>query len=85
MGSMTSRPKAPSVQTVYMPVYNPAPDNTPPVVPAEPNPNPDAEASARRAAGLLERSRSAYGTVLTGFRGLLNQQNTQQRKTLLGE
>lgn len=82
MGSMTSRPKAPAVQTVYMPVYNPAPDTT---MPETPEANSDADNSARRAAGLLERSRSAYGTVLTGFRGLLNQQSPQQRKTLLGE
>jgi hypothetical protein len=34
---------------------------------------------------LLERNRGAYGTVLTGFRGLLGQNTATARKTLLGE
>lgn len=38
-----------------------------------------------RAAGLLDRRRGVLGTVLTGFRGLLNQGVNSARKTLLGE
>lgn len=42
--------------------------------------------AAARADGLLGRSRGAFSTVLTGFRGLLSQAATQTpRKTLLGE
>lgn len=43
-------------------------------------------AAAARAAGLLGRSRGAFSTVLTGFRGLLSQAAAQTpRKALLGE
>ena len=39
-----------------------------------------------RSAGLLERSRGIFSTVLTGFRGLLNDTpGAAPRKTLLGE
>lgn len=86
MGSLASRPKVPSVQ--YVPVYYP------PSTPATPLPTgqdnaaaePDnEETAARRNAGLLERSRGVLSTVMTGFRGVLSQTNTQPRKTLLGE
>lgn len=94
MGSLASRPKAPSVaRTVYMPVYTPA-------APAPVNPLPtgqvdapvntsaateEDQASSRRAASLLERRRGVLSTVLTGFRGILSQTATEPRKTLLGE
>lgn len=44
----------------------------------------EAKAEAR-SAGLLDRRRGVLGTVLTGFRGLLNQGANAARKTLLGE
>lgn len=47
-----------------------------------------AQTASRTATGLLDRSRGVFGTVLTGFRGVLadKAQSTQkQRKTLLGE
>ena len=34
---------------------------------------------------LLDRSRGVLSTVLTGFRGVLNDTTTPQRKSLLGE
>lgn len=97
MGSLASRPKVPAVQTVYMPVYTPSPSTTP--VPAtvggaaplptgqeQSQPPPaDDPVTAQRRESLLERRRGALSTVLTGFRGLLNQTLTPQRKSLLGE
>lgn len=95
MGSLASRPKAPAVQTVYMPVYTPPP--SPPPSPSSAPPEPGAEdtaaaptageqAAARRSASLLDRRRGVLSTVLTGFRGLLNQTTAATpRKTLLGE
>lgn len=82
MGSFTSRPKAPSVQ--YVPVYTSAP-STPSTDPTPAGPTTDETRSAQRAAGLLDRDRGRLSTVVTGFRGLLSQANTPQRKTLLGE
>lgn len=41
--------------------------------------------SAARAEGLLNRNRGLLGTVMTSFRGLLNQTGNGTRKTLLGE
>lgn len=74
-----------------------APVTTPvtsaPVTPTTPTPANDTggggtseEAKGEaRAAGLLDRRRGVLGTVLTGFRGLLNQGVNTARKTLLGE
>jgi len=83
MGSLASRPSVPSIQTIYTPVYSPAPSPAPIATPS--GPSEQEQQSARRAASLLERNRGAYGTVLTGFRGLLGQNSGAQRKTLLGE
>ena len=89
MGSLTSGPKAPAPQTRV--VYVPQPVNTV----AAPASTPDTTntetqeqetASEVRAQSLLGRERSRFGTVKTSFRGLLGlADNTQQRKTLLGE
>lgn len=94
MGSLASRPKAPMVvqQPVYVPVSTvPMPASSPsgngatPSTPVSTASVPDTAAQAREL-GLLERQRGILGTVLTGFRGILNQGiNTAQRKTLLGE
>lgn len=87
----------PVIITVPQPVYEyvpPANTYTPPPVtppadngdPATPPPAISEEAkSAARSEGLLNRNRGVLGTVLTGFRGLLNQSTTAARKTLLGE
>lgn len=53
--------------------------------PAPAVPTDDETKGAARSAGLLDRRRGVLGTVLTGFRGLLNQGVTAARKTLLGE
>ena len=91
MGSFASRPKAPSVQ--YVPVYTPVattagqtpatPDTTPDTTGGEPTST--ETKSAQRTASLLERERGRLSTIATGFRGLLANSNTTQRKTLLGE
>ena len=92
MGSLASRPKAPAVQTVYMPVYSPPPSGAPasssplPSYQQPPSSAPvEAPEAAQRSASLLERRRGVLSTVLTGFRGLFSQTVTPQRKSLLGE
>ena len=90
MGSLASRPKVPAVQTVYMPVYTPSPAAPvpSPVTPSTPAPTPKSETdteTGQRSANLLERRRGVLSTVLTGFRGLLKESVTPQRKSLLGE
>ena len=85
MGSITSRRKAPAVQSPQV-IYMPAPYALP-----TPTSVPDAaeqsasEAEIRRS-NLLNRSRGRFGTVQTTFRGLLGGSgDTGARKTLLGE
>jgi len=93
MGSLASRPKVPDVQPVQY-VYVPTPSATITTItkPAETPPGggtttpTDEEAQAHaRNANLLERRRGRLGTVLTSFRGLLNDTMSGARKTLLGE
>jgi hypothetical protein len=89
MGSLSSRPKVKSSpQVVYVPA-SAAPVSQPsvPSAPVTPlTPPADKAASPDRAEGLLLRDRGRFGTVLTGFRGLLSlTQNAQPRKNLLGE
>ena len=92
MGSLSSRPKIkPSPQVVYVPApaAGPLPSPTAPAAPSSPSPaNPasDRPAVTDRTEGLLMRDRGRFGTVLTGFKGLLSlTQNVQPRKNLLGE
>lgn len=92
MGSITSHPAIPAAaQTVYVPVYTPAtPATTTPAASTTDNSAsiPDTStASSVKNNSLLERSRGVLSTVVTGFRGLLSDtnSNTPQRKTLLGE
>lgn len=86
MGDITGRPKAPASQVVYVPQY----------IYQEPSPSasaggggetPTAQATAeQREKNLLDRTRSRLGTILTGFRGILEPKDSEgQRKTLLGE
>lgn len=92
MGSLTSKPKTKAPMVVYMPA--PAPTPQPAVQPvATPTPTPTTTPSATpeqkadkaREDNLLTRARGTFGTVLTGFRGLLSQSQAPARKTLLGE
>ncbi|MCB1840597.1 MAG: hypothetical protein H6858_01940 [Rhodospirillales bacterium] len=85
MGSLTSRPKAPTIRTVVLqnpvtPVTEPPPDTT--------AGQPDAEtlAAQARTRDLLTRRRGFLGTIGTSFRGLLTAVgNNFNRKTLFGE
>jgi hypothetical protein len=83
MGSLASRPKAPSApQVVYIPqpVYTSAPNT-----PTTPAPTSEENAAQARTQNLLQRNRGIFGTVLTGFRGFLNQSQNNTRKSFLGE
>lgn len=49
-------------------------------------PSEDEAQAAARVQGLLQRNRGIFGTVLTGFKGLLSPSDAvPHRKTLLGE
>lgn len=92
MGSLTSKPKVKQPKVVYVPppatpVTNPATTSTPTTPTNTQTPPPTGEnTGAGRAASLLLRDRGRFGTVLTGFRGLLAASNdARPRKTLLGE
>lgn len=80
MGSLSGRSKAPSQpvqQVIYVPTATEIPTTT------EPS---EEETLKERAENVLKRSRSKLGTVLTGFRGVLSQNDlVAPRKTLLGE
>ena len=81
MGSLSGRSKAPS-QPVQQVVYGPAPSTAPTETP-EPS---EDETLVERAENILRRSRSRLGTVLTGFQGILSQNDlAPPRKTLLGD
>lgn len=85
MGSLSGRSKAPSQpvqQVVYVPASVADTSTT-----ATQDPQPDVEETlAQRAENVLRRSRSRLGTVLTGFQGILSQNDlVPPRKTLLGE
>lgn len=86
MGSISSRPPVPSQsQVVYVPA-TPAPTPAPSTGSSGASNPPTPSQSENRSASLLQRDRSRFGTILTGFRGLLSQNTqAQQRKTLLGE
>ena len=101
MGSLTSKPKAPVPVLAPAPVVYASPllsssavvTQTPisgssvvgsaAVIPVAS----DADKSEIRAQNLLKRNRGVLGTIVSGFRGVLNTKNDliPQRKTLLGE
>ena len=85
MGSISGRAKAPS-QPVQQIVYVPTPD-TPATTTTPTETQPTAEETLQqRAENVLRRSRSQLGTILTGFKGVLEQNDlAASRKTLLGE
>ena len=84
MGSISSRPKTPEPQVVYVP----ATSSTPTVsTSTDDDSTPTTEERARetRTQNLLQRNRGRFGTILNGFRGVLSTSSSSQRKTLLGE
>lgn len=93
MGSMSSRPKTPKVatQTVYVPVVSTATPVTAPTTgdsasgTTTDGASSGATADSIRQTSLLERGRGRLGTILTGFRGVLSDGVSTDRKTLLGE
>lgn len=94
MGSLTSSPKIKPAKTqvIYMPspapVYVPPPATSSGSANTGSNTGPTGSGSANentRAESLLLRDRGRFGTVLTGFRGLLAPMADGIRKTLLGE
>jgi hypothetical protein len=92
MGSLTSRPKVPSVPQIQT-VYVPAPAATSVATPvtqapssATPDDAPVPTPETARQQSLLGRSRGRLSTVLTGFRGILDDSTRSSgHKTLLGE
>lgn len=83
MGDISGRPKAPAPQVVYVPqyVYNNDAGGSGTNTPDETQ-----TPEAQREKSLLERQRGRFGTILTGFRGILAPLEQQgARKTLLGE
>ena len=96
MGSLASRPKVPDVQPVqyiYVPPATSTPTpttpvntgNTPTGTTTTPAPTEEEVKANARSQNLLERRRGTFSTVLTSFRGLLNDTVNGARKTLLGE
>ncbi len=84
MGSISKKPKAPTIQYITNPVQTVVAEPTTTVV-SEPG-NLEVNASEARTESLLRRSRGRFGTIATSFRGFFNTANNdQQRKTLLGE
>ncbi|PZP56777.1 MAG: hypothetical protein DI586_02465 [Micavibrio aeruginosavorus] len=83
MGSLSGSSKAPS-RPVEQVIYVPTPSyETPSSSSGEPS---EEEKLQERAESVLKRSRSRLGTILTGFRGVLSQNDLiAPRKTLLGE
>lgn len=85
MGSISSRPPAPTTRVVY--VQQPA-TTTPSVSSAseqDTGPSQEEVAAQSRRENLLRRSRGRFGTVLSGFRGVFTSQGNSTGKTLLGE
>lgn len=91
MGSLTSRPKSVSgqPQIVFVPPSAPSSSSGASSEAASQNIESGAQAdnaSEARANSLLQRNRGRFGTVQTGFRGLLGLiSDSGKRKTLLGE
>ncbi|MGH1399430.1 MAG: hypothetical protein ACRBCT_09485 [Alphaproteobacteria bacterium] len=88
MGSISSRPSVPSTTVVYQSIPTTTTTNaTSSTTTSSATEQSSSEsASESREASLLKRDRGRTGTVQTSFRGLVeNLNNTQQRKTLLGE
>ncbi len=77
MGAVTK--KAKEISQPQIAYYTPPPSSTA-------TPTPEKQAAENRRKGLLGRDRGRFGTVQTGFRGLLSLATSLgERKTLLGE
>lgn len=95
MGDITGRPKAPETKVVYVPQYietTPTSTNTNTTTTTTTGTGTDTDTTLtpekQREKSLLGRTRSRVGTILTSFRGILSpleNQSSNQRKTLLGE
>ena len=90
MGSISSRPTAPPIQTVAAPSVSVTPSTISTVTTASATEVEQTSEAARveeREQSLLRRNRGVLGTILTGFQGVLspNQTQSSSRKTLLGE
>lgn len=84
MGALTKRPKTIPLQQPVAPIQYVLPPATTP----ENEKSDDAIKEESRTESLLRRSRGRFGTILTGFRGFLSQQDKPEEKgpkTLLGE
>ncbi len=79
MGSIFSSPKQPKMRPIIV--------QRPQVQPPLPKQPSQSEIARKiREENLLKRSRGSFGTILTGFGGLLgNDKDEQPQKTLLGE
>lgn len=93
MGSLASRPSVPQQRVVFIPAPKPEPAPAAAQEGKTDSGNSGDTAlkdgenrSAARTASLLKRSRGRFGTIRTGFRGLLSPAGQESgRKTLLGE
>ena len=84
MGSLTSRPDVPT-QPQIITITQPAESIATLVVETSDTDSEDT-ASESRSQSLLSRERGRFGTIQTGFRGLLGATDpSTARKTLLGE
>ncbi len=86
MGLLTPSPKAPRVQTIVQRVPVVVEDTK--LSDTQIETQARVETEKRREENLLRRSRGRFGTILTGFRGILENKSNgegQGRRTLLGE
>lgn len=87
MGSITKKPKAPTIQYITSPIVAPVIADASSESTEAQKTDVEISAEARRKS-LLRRSRGRFGTITTSFRGFLNNTRTDgesQQKTLLGE
>jgi len=86
MGSLASRPKAPSTQVAYVPQTTTTTASTDTSTTDTSADSAQTTAAEVRKTNLLSSARSRLGTVQTSFRGLLDlATGNTTRKTLLGE
>lgn len=89
MGSITKKPKPPSITYVNPVTPTTTVVSTPTTTTvSEPEPTDVEISTATRTGSLLRRSRGRLGTIATSFRGFLSSTAgdlNEKRKTLLGE
>ncbi len=84
MGSLTSTPKIPQRQTVYVPAPTSVISPTVSTKPIDKSSAADIVSDERKKS-LLARSRGRFGTIATSLQGFLADDKQGGRKTLLGE